>query len=58
VVGYFAELCDLQGRKSHERRVEVHFDNELIHNPEGIKEFLANVGFRRRRMEHPPYSLD
>jgi histone-lysine N-methyltransferase SETMAR len=50
------EICYPQGRRTHERRVMLYFDNAPVHNTEAVQESLANVGFRR--MEHPPYSPD
>jgi hypothetical protein len=49
-------MCSSDGRKIHERKVMLHFDNGLIHNAEGVQEYLTGLGFKR--LEHPPYSLD
>jgi hypothetical protein len=51
-----AELCYPEGRKTHERRIIVHFDNALIHSTQEVRERLAQLGFKR--MEHPRYLLD
>jgi transposase len=56
VPGPLTEVCWPEGRKSHERRVMVHFDNAPIHNSEEVQEHLTNLGFKR--MEDPTYSPD
>jgi hypothetical protein len=56
VLGPLAELYYPQGKKSHESRVMVHFDNAPIHNTEKVQESCANVGFRR--IKHPIYRPD
>jgi hypothetical protein len=33
----FTEVCDQEGRKPHERRVMVRFDNARIHNTEAVQ---------------------
>jgi hypothetical protein len=50
------EMCSPDGRKIHERKIMLHFDNGPIHNAEGVQEHLTDHGFKR--LEHPPYSLD
>jgi hypothetical protein len=49
-------FCYPEGRKPHQKRVVVHFDNALIHNTEAVQECLADCGFKR--MNHPAYSPD
>jgi histone-lysine N-methyltransferase SETMAR len=44
------------GRKIHEKKIILHFDNGPIHNADGVQEHLTGLGFKR--LEHPPYSLD
>jgi histone-lysine N-methyltransferase SETMAR len=44
------------GRKIHEKKVMLHFDNGPILNVERVQEHLTGLGFKR--LEHPPYSLD
>jgi hypothetical protein len=56
VLGPLTEVCYSEGRKSHERRVMVHFGNAPIHNTEEVQNYLTNLGFKR--MEHPPSSPD
>jgi hypothetical protein len=51
-----AESCDREGRKAHEKRVMVDFNEALIHNAEGVQEALARLRFKR--VEHPPDSPD
>jgi histone-lysine N-methyltransferase SETMAR len=58
-----AGVCYPEGRKSHERRVVVHFDNVPIHNTEAVQECLTDCGLRIadcgfRRVNHPAYSPD
>jgi hypothetical protein len=50
------EICDPQGRGTHERRPVLYFNDAPVHNTVGVQESLANFGFRR--MEYPPYSPD
>jgi hypothetical protein len=49
-------MCSPDGRKIHERKVMLYFDNGLIHNTEGFQEHLMGLGFKK--LEHSPYSLD
>jgi hypothetical protein len=56
VIRPLAGFCSPEGRKLHEKRVVVHFDNASIHNTEAVQECLADCGFRR--MNHPAYSPD
>jgi hypothetical protein len=56
VLGRLTEVCYLEGRKSHERRVMVHFDNAPIHNTEEVQDHLTNLRFKR--MEYSPYRPD
>jgi transposase len=56
VLVLLTEVCYPEGRKRHEKKAMVHFDNAPIHNTQGIQEHLANVGFIR--MEQPPYIPD
>jgi hypothetical protein len=56
VLGPLTEVCYSQGRKSHIRRVTLHFDNAPIHNTEEVQGHLTNLGFTR--MEHPFDSPD
>jgi hypothetical protein len=56
VVQPLVEMCSPDGRKIHERKVMLHFDNGPIHNAEGIHEHLTGLG--SRRLEHPPHRLD
>jgi hypothetical protein len=56
VLGPLTEVCCPEGRKSHKRRVVLHFDNAPIHNTDEIQGHLMNLGFTK--MEHPPYSPD
>jgi hypothetical protein len=56
VVQPLVEMCSLDGRKIHERKVMLHCDNGPIHNTEGVQEHLTDLGFKR--LEHPPYGLD
>jgi transposase len=56
VFGRLAKWYYPYGRKSHERRMMVHFNNAPIHNTEEIQEYLTNVGFGR--MEHPSCNPD
>jgi hypothetical protein len=56
VFGPLAELCYPEGRKSHERRAMIHFDNASIHNAEEVQKYLPNVEFIR--MKHPLYRRD
>jgi hypothetical protein len=51
VIRPLAGTCYPEGRKPHERRVVVHFDNAPIHNTEAVQECLADCRFRR--MNHP-----
>jgi hypothetical protein len=50
------EMCSPDGRKIHERKVMMHFDNTTIHNAERVQGHLT--GFELKRLEHPPSSLD
>jgi hypothetical protein len=50
------EMCSPDGRKSHERKVMLHFDNGPTHNAEGVQKYVTGLGFKR--LEYPPYSLD
>jgi hypothetical protein len=45
-----------EGRKSHKRRVMLHFDNAPIDNTEEVQGHLTNMGFTR--IEHPLYCPD
>jgi hypothetical protein len=56
VVLSLVEMCSPGGRKIHERKVMLHFDNGLIHKAEGVQEHLTGLGFKR--LEHPHYILD
>jgi hypothetical protein len=56
VVRPLAGFCDPEGRKPHQKRVVVHFDNVPAHNTRAVQEYLADCGFRR--MNHPAYSPD
>jgi hypothetical protein len=56
VVQPLVEMCSPDGRKVHETKVMLHFDNGPIHNARGVQEHLTGLGFKR--LEHPPYSLD
>jgi hypothetical protein len=50
------EMCSPDGRKIHERKVMLHFDNLLIHNADAVQQHLTGLGFKR--LERPPYSLE
>jgi hypothetical protein len=54
MLGPLTRVCYPERKKSHERRVMVHFGNTPIHNTEEIQEHSTNLGLKR--MEHPPYS--
>jgi histone-lysine N-methyltransferase SETMAR len=56
VVQPLVGMCSPDGRKMHERKVMLHFDNGPIHNAEGVQKHLRGLGFKR--LEHPPCSLD
>jgi hypothetical protein len=56
VIQPLIEMCSPDGRKIHEKKVMLHFDNGLIHNAEGVQEHLTGLGFKR--LEHPLYGLD
>jgi hypothetical protein len=49
-------MCSPDGRKIHERKVMLQFDNGPIQNAEGVQDHLTGLGFKR--LEYPPYSLD
>jgi hypothetical protein len=42
--GSLVELCDLQGRESHERKAMVHFDNTPIVSTEEFKSIWPMSG--------------
>jgi hypothetical protein len=56
VLGLLTKACDPAGRKSHERRVVVHFNNTLTHHTQEVQEHLTNLGFKD--LFHPPDSPD
>jgi histone-lysine N-methyltransferase SETMAR len=56
VVQPLVEICSPDGRKIHERKIMLHFDNGLIHNAQGVQKHLTSLGFKK--LEHPPDSLD
>jgi hypothetical protein len=51
-----AGLCYPVGRKPHERRVVVQFDNAPIHDTEAVQEYLVDCGFSR--MNYLAYGPD
>jgi hypothetical protein len=56
VVQPLMKMCSPDGRKIHERKVMLHFDNGPIHNAQGVQEHLTGLGFER--LGHPPYALN
>jgi hypothetical protein len=56
VIQPLVEMYSPDERKSHERKLMLHFDNGRIHNTEEVQEPLTGLGFKR--LENPPYSLD
>jgi hypothetical protein len=56
VLGPLTECCYPQGKKSHDRRVRVHFNNARTRNTEAVQDYLENVRFTR--MKHPPSGRD
>jgi hypothetical protein len=56
VLGPLTEICYPEGRRSHESRFMVYFDNAPIHNIEEVQEHLTNLGFKR--IEYLPHSPD
>jgi histone-lysine N-methyltransferase SETMAR len=56
VIKPLARVCYPEGRKSHERRVDLHFDNAPIHRTKIVLETIRECELLR--IEHPPYSPD
>jgi hypothetical protein len=56
ILGGLEDVCDSEGRNTHQRMVTHRFDKALIHNIRTAMEQLEQSGFKRR--EHPPYHPD
>jgi histone-lysine N-methyltransferase SETMAR len=56
IIDKVARLCYAEGRRPHERRVVLHFDNSPIHGTDTVRDRMAAADLER--MEHPPYSPD
>jgi hypothetical protein len=56
IIREMARLCYPQGRRSHQRRVMLHFDNPPTHCTGAVQDRMAAAELER--MEHPPYSPD
>jgi hypothetical protein len=56
ILDHLADLCYLDVRQTHQRKLTVHFDKAPINNTKRVPEQMEACGFSR--MDHPLYRPD